>query len=374
MLVEIDRDREAVAVLMQALRIAPDDDRILCQLSLAFYHLDDFIESLRYANLAIESDPHSEWAFRLRSLALQKLGRTAEALAPAREAVALSPEQYMTWMVLTQAEMANKDLKAADRTAVKLKQLAPGHEDAFITLSLLTLRQRKWALAEQYCRSALQVCPTSYAAMNNLALALAARGKRRKAVECMYNAAKLAPAQEKPRTNLVNQLDSFLLFGERTSVGRNLLALVLVLLTVTFWLALRALGLNAIEATLFTLPPYLGTLLLLNRSPGSLFPWLIRRRLTSLSPNLQQFASQRKLTFPSQSYGHFVIVNCLFGYWLGRLFFDGKDFSTLLPLNAPPGVRLLSGIFVLLIVIGGLVIAYQNRDEIVAPLRKSSKT
>ena len=29
MLVEIDRDREAVAVLMQALRIAPDDDRIL---------------------------------------------------------------------------------------------------------------------------------------------------------------------------------------------------------------------------------------------------------------------------------------------------------------------------------------------------------
>src|SRR5688572_24860347 len=91
-LIEWGRYRDALPELQIALSLDPDHYPALCLLAQAHLAIDDFQESLKWADRAIASQPEDEWGYRLRAVALHTLGRKRDALDAAHEASRLAPE------------------------------------------------------------------------------------------------------------------------------------------------------------------------------------------------------------------------------------------------------------------------------------------
>ncbi|NUT38778.1 MAG: hypothetical protein HOV86_02225, partial [Thermoactinospora sp.] len=72
----------------------PDNPRAWCDLAVISLNTGRPEAALRAATAAVDLDPLNEWGQRLVSLALTRLGRGADAVAPAREAVRLSPGSW----------------------------------------------------------------------------------------------------------------------------------------------------------------------------------------------------------------------------------------------------------------------------------------
>ncbi|GII00489.1 hypothetical protein [Planobispora takensis] len=76
----------------------PGSAREWCAVAVARLGRDQPEAALEAARLAVESDPHAQdgagWGYRLASLAFERLGRDAEAVAAAEEAVRLAPGSW----------------------------------------------------------------------------------------------------------------------------------------------------------------------------------------------------------------------------------------------------------------------------------------
>ncbi|GIH90472.1 tetratricopeptide repeat protein [Planobispora siamensis] len=78
--------------------LGPGSAREWCAVAVARLGRDQPEAALEAARLAVESDPHAQdgagWGYRLASLAFERLGRDAEAVAAAEEAVRLTPGSW----------------------------------------------------------------------------------------------------------------------------------------------------------------------------------------------------------------------------------------------------------------------------------------
>jgi tetratricopeptide (TPR) repeat protein len=169
-LIELRRFDEAVAVLTRAIGIDHNGPRGWCLLAQAQLGLGDHGAALQSTGQAAALAPDLEWTHRLASLALSRLGRHADAVAAAREAVRLDP---MSWRGLTRLAQAlipaTPDRSEALMTAHRALELAPLVPDTHIALGFVEAAagHRQAALAAYH--KALEIDPDNTVAHNEVA-------------------------------------------------------------------------------------------------------------------------------------------------------------------------------------------------------------
>ncbi|MFI9381442.1 tetratricopeptide repeat protein [Kutzneria sp. NPDC052558] len=170
-LIDLGRHEQAKAELAKALADDPGSTEAWCLLAQCEQKVGD-IAAMRYAaGQALASNPDSEWAHRLQSLALHKLGRHMDAVDTAREAVRLAPHQWQQYVVLVTAMIPRLDLYRAEavEAADRAVELAPQHAETHLTRGVLAGAQGNLPDAERNYREALKLDPENAAARNNLA-------------------------------------------------------------------------------------------------------------------------------------------------------------------------------------------------------------
>ena len=206
-LAEIDRSREAIPVLLEALALDTGSCDVLCRLALCYITIEEFHRGLEYANLAVGADPEDEWGHRLRSIALLRIARMCEnpavgrdkqlqAFRAASEAVRLAPDEPLTLYALLKTQLALEMMDSAWLVAERLRQVSPESELPYEAMGLLALRMEEWDSAEFYFGKILSLTPESYPAAANLGLAQLRQEKHRDALISFYNALKMNPSSE----------------------------------------------------------------------------------------------------------------------------------------------------------------------------------
>jgi len=276
-LMDVGKWREALKPLRQALVIEPENGEALCRISFACLQLREFEKALAYANRAVQNEPANEWGYRLRGLALLRVGRKTEALLSAEEAVRLAPHWPPALYVLTETQVANQRLSEARQSALRACVIAPESPESHIVLSMVAMEYKSWREAEKYLRKALSLQPTSYAVLNDLGVCLLNQKREREAIEMFRQAARANPAAELVRNNLKNSVVKYL------PVPGAVLGIVLGQLFIAAftsggsWLS--------IIATLFLL---LTTFVILGISISRV-PSLRSKEFKQLSPDVQNF-------------------------------------------------------------------------------------
>ncbi len=209
-LMELERWGDAIRLLLDALRLAPDSTAVLCRLSLNHLNLGDAAQSLACADRAVASDPESEWAHRLRSLALSARSNYKAALAAASECVRLDPDGREGLHTLSEAQRCCGQYTEARRTAERLLAVAPEWSSTFEILSVIASSQKRWRDMESYSRKALALNPNAYYALNNIGVALLNMNRKAEAIEYFEAAARLRPDRSTARDNLKVAVKSYL--------------------------------------------------------------------------------------------------------------------------------------------------------------------
>ncbi len=178
-LTDLKRPAEAIRLLQRAVAAEPDGVSAWCELARAELAYDRPFDALHAANVAVGKDPAHEWPHRLASLALSRIGRHAEAVRAAREAVRLEPFAWQTYARLADAlhdhpeplwirgQRANEAWAAALRAV----ELAPLEADAHCTLGHLLVKSGTREQAEAAFKEALRLDPHNAAALNGLGMA-----------------------------------------------------------------------------------------------------------------------------------------------------------------------------------------------------------
>lgn len=203
-LVELRRFDDAAGLLAQVIASEPGSAQPRCLLAQCHLGRHDAAGALDAANGAASVEPGSEWAHRLRAIALLQLKRQREALAAAQEAVRLSAQQASGYIVLSEAELANRHTTAAATAAERARQLAPESASGHAAMGLVALRVRRYARAEEHFRAALAKDPQNAQAMNNLGVALLRQGRKPQAIHYFAAASRLDPRLPMPRRNAVS--------------------------------------------------------------------------------------------------------------------------------------------------------------------------
>ncbi|MFI6994827.1 tetratricopeptide repeat protein [Nonomuraea wenchangensis] len=129
--------------------------------------------ALEAARRAADLDPGAEWAYRLISLAHERLGRDADALPAAERAVALAPGSWLARLRLA-AVLRRRPGRWSDAVqhAEQARRFAPEEAGPEVLLGDLALLRGEHARAVRRYRAALAVAPAHPQARVNLALAL----------------------------------------------------------------------------------------------------------------------------------------------------------------------------------------------------------
>jgi tetratricopeptide (TPR) repeat protein len=205
LLIGIGRHEEAVQRLAGHLASEPGDAEALRLLAQAELGRGDPQAALRAAGAAAAADPDSEWAHRLVSVACRRLGRPAEAEAPARTAVRLAPHSWSAHTTLAHALLARRErgLRAeANRQAARAVELAPTQPEAYLVLGLTEGALRHRAKERAAYRRALELDPNNSDALNNLGATDLNRSRLGKAANALTAALHSDPQAEMPRRNL----------------------------------------------------------------------------------------------------------------------------------------------------------------------------
>jgi Tfp pilus assembly protein PilF len=176
--VELGRWQAATTELGLVLAGEPRSAEALCLLAQCRLQLRDDDEARRAAESALAVAPDDEWAHRLRSLALQRLGRHHEATVAAWEAVRLAPQVADTHAryaaALLQLGAPPDEARAAADRAVALAPHSPG---AHVVQGVAAGRQGRVVEERDAYRRALELDPTDATALSNLAAVDANRGR-----------------------------------------------------------------------------------------------------------------------------------------------------------------------------------------------------
>lgn len=193
-LAELGRHTEAIAMLGTFLATEPEDAPALCLLAYCHGENDDVAAMLDAASQACAADPQDEWALRLRAAALTRAERSDEAIAAAKAAVRLAPENWAAYTVLAAALFGlpwrRPAAMAAARHAVGLAPYEPGPH---VTRAVLQHALGFTGPAKRSYRRALALDPQNVVAAVNLGRIAESSGRLRDAVRIYAAAAATAP-------------------------------------------------------------------------------------------------------------------------------------------------------------------------------------
>lgn len=218
------RWEEAAELLRQAIAHNPEDGNLYASLAECLYTLQRRDEAARVAEQAIHLAPDQEWGYRIHALSLappslipatdgqamrRRIGarlnsRGVRALDSARRAVALAPHQTSTFVVLAEVAGRLGRLEEARQAAEKAVSIDPQSSAPHNSLGLVALREGNYADAQRAFRRALKINPESVEAMNNLGVTMGRISRSRpEAVSYYTRAARMRPAMETPRQNIL---------------------------------------------------------------------------------------------------------------------------------------------------------------------------
>lgn len=191
-LVEMNRPREAVALLRRALAGEPDDIRLWCNLARAHLRAGELPYALGAADRALAVGPalgDAGWPHRLRASALHGLGRLPEAAGAAREAVRLDPYSWQSHLALVDVLLARPDLALPSD---EIRPSGPGAGRAWEQLR----RTRAGTKVLEAALRAAALAPDEPAVLVCLARAQANRGETSAALEAVDRALAVDPQHE----------------------------------------------------------------------------------------------------------------------------------------------------------------------------------
>ncbi|MGH3878732.1 MAG: tetratricopeptide repeat protein [Actinophytocola sp.] len=151
------RPESAIAVLRPALAQFPEHSAAWCRLAAAHLDAGAPSESLDAAKRAMTLGERS-WGHRLASLALLELGRYAEAVVSAREAVRRDAVDWRCQVTLAEALVHDTPAEAV-RVARAAVALAPEEARAHEVLGDAAVAAHDWPAAERAYRAALGLDP-----------------------------------------------------------------------------------------------------------------------------------------------------------------------------------------------------------------------
>lgn len=239
-LIQIRRDREALPLLYEALRIAPPDSCIHCFIACARLNLREYAECLKEAEKAIALDPEYEWGHRLRAWALLDSGRVEEGLEAALSAARCEPDRLEAMAVVVHGASRNGRGDLAREWAERAREHHPDTATAHILLGSAAMGEGSLAEAEQHFRRALEVEPASWSAMHNLGAVLDAQGRHAEAADYLYQAARLDPEQDSSPGRL------FAILAAYTAKGLGTRLLVVLAAAAVVWPLCLVLHLNVV--------------------------------------------------------------------------------------------------------------------------------
>jgi tetratricopeptide (TPR) repeat protein len=168
-LIDIGRVAEAADIARTVLSTAPHNAEALCTLARCHDMRNEHAETLAAATAAVTAEPDNEWAHRLRSVALRKLGRVPEALAAADRAVALAPHWRLTYKCRASALLAAGRMAEAYQAAVRVRALAPHEPDTFYLFTDVYEAAGDLAAARREYEAGLRLAPDNVSLLAGLA-------------------------------------------------------------------------------------------------------------------------------------------------------------------------------------------------------------
>ncbi|MGV3725047.1 MAG: tetratricopeptide repeat protein [Actinomycetota bacterium] len=193
----LGRPGRAAAKYEEALKLAPEEPRLLLELARAYLMLRDFPLALRAAEAAEKLAPRSADVHRAKALIY------ADALAPdqsrqsAQRACELEPENPENWATLASLELRNNGFEPAETALKRALALDPAHISANLLYAQVLTTGKKTPAAE---REAFQVLgrvrvldPKNSQALLHQAQILLRAGKIPLAVSLLRQAREAAP-------------------------------------------------------------------------------------------------------------------------------------------------------------------------------------
>jgi tetratricopeptide (TPR) repeat protein len=212
-LIEANRYADAIPLLRQAMQAQPESQEPRCLLAFSLHMVGQSRVGLQTARDAVLLDPEEEWPHRVQSVILAGMGRRKEALLAARQAASLEADHPHVLECLARAQQGMKQRSAARETAARLLHLAPDWESTHELLGDLALAASRWREAEFHYRRTLQLDPQSHSAMNNLGVALQRLNRKKEAIDCFHQAARISPTEQVSKINLYNSVRGYAGYG-----------------------------------------------------------------------------------------------------------------------------------------------------------------
>ena len=184
---------EAAQAARESLTAEPDSARAYCTLAQAQNGMNLTDEALASAQQACALDPSLEHGHRLRAIYHGRRGESDLAVAAAREAVRLAPEDDLTLAALSDALKAAGDLGGAMQVALRICEVAPESVWAYERCGNIALARKEFAEAEAYFRRGLALDPQHNVCLANLGWALEGQDRHREAIDCLTEMLRLHP-------------------------------------------------------------------------------------------------------------------------------------------------------------------------------------
>jgi tetratricopeptide (TPR) repeat protein len=172
-LLGLGRWEAAQRILIPLAARDPNSAQMACLLARCHHLAKDWPAMLAEAERACALAPNDDLSHRLRSVALRILDRPVEAVAAAREAVRLKPQQWQPYVVLAEALLARQDTQsrlAARDAAQQAFALAPNNDDVQVLAGRVDTALGDLRAARAHYEQVLAVSPEHAAARNNLAV------------------------------------------------------------------------------------------------------------------------------------------------------------------------------------------------------------
>ena len=202
-LADLGRPAEARAELARYLATEPHSVAALCLLARCELELGDPAATLRATESALAVAPESEWALRLRALALSTQSRHRDAVATADAAVRVDPHDWTNHYVLAQVLLAAADSRqGAYEAARRAVELAPHEAQAHVVLGMAASALKRKAEERAAYEEALRLNPESAIALNNLAAMDIDSARLGRAARNVTAGLSLSPSEEILQRNL----------------------------------------------------------------------------------------------------------------------------------------------------------------------------
>ena len=217
-LLELDRDAEAEALIRQGLAVSPDDLGLLDQLVRCLVGQGRPQEALGPARELVAALPDSDRAHRLLANCLNGLGRAKEAEAEARVALSIDPENGFNHYLLAHVLKNRVFDGGAKLAALQALEFDPEQVPFLILAGQLHLASDK-ALSRELFERALRAEPENAAAARGLAQATADSAGLAETVRALQQSLRLDPTNPDPVYAALEWEMRWVVFWQRVLVG-----------------------------------------------------------------------------------------------------------------------------------------------------------